>query len=174
MCRHGSRPGGYLLLVFVPPWPQAEVPKNGARPWIATADPLRRFQEGTRLVFPSGGRDEPHLQMEVESRRSLESWCVLDLVTQDMPWAAHELADAGAFNSALGALEDRKPRATNKLEARRARIDAELTRQLSQVETLVADGKPAEAGAVIRKVDALYGGLAAPRGLELAEKAGIQ
>jgi pimeloyl-ACP methyl ester carboxylesterase len=158
---------GALLDAGSDPIGSAEIP-------LPPADLLQRFQETTRLVFLSGGHDDFHLQQDVESRRSLERWCVLDLVTQDMPRAEHELADASAFNSALAALADRKPRSNNKLAQCRARLDMELHRQLSQVETLVAAGKPAEAGAVLRKVDALYGGFAAPRSLELAQKAAVE
>jgi hypothetical protein len=87
---------------------------------------------------------------------------------------AHELADAGALNSALRALEERKPVPANKLATCRARIEQELIRQLDQVAQLDASAKSADAQALLQKVDARYGGLAAPRSIQLAEKLGAQ
>jgi pimeloyl-ACP methyl ester carboxylesterase len=253
-------PEGYSLLVFVPPWPQAEVPRK----WISTldrhgmifvsaansgneadvldrrdplallaahniisryrvapgrvyiggfsggariaervalgfpdvftgvlldagsdpigsaalplppADLFRTFQDSTRLVYVTGDRDDAHLQMDGVSRQSLGSWCVFDIATIDMPWVAHELADAGALNSALRALEDRKDVPANKLEMCRARVEHELATQLDQVEQLDASGKSADARTLLQKLDAHYGGLAAPRSIQLAEKLGAQ
>ena|SRR5581483_10434713 len=253
-------PEGYSLLVFVPPWPQAEVPRK----WIPTLDrhgtifvsaansgneadvldrrdplallaaenikrryridPLRvyvggfsggarialrlalgypdvftgalldagsdpigsaeiplppaellwRVQEATRVVYVTGARDESHLQMDVASRRSLESWCVFDLVTLDMPWVAHELAAAGAFNSALRALEDRKPVAASKLSTCRAHLEGEVASQLDQVERLDAAGNRTDARGLLQKLDARFGGLVGTRGIQLAERLGAQ
>ncbi len=155
---------GVLLDAGSDPIGSAEIP-------LPPADLLHRFQESTRLVYVSGGRDDFHLQLDVSSRKSLLDWCVFDLVTLDMPWVAHELADPGTFNSALHALqEEHKARASNKLDACRARLDKELNAQLSQVDELVARGRMPEARILLQKIDARYGGLAAPRSGELAAK----
>lgn len=158
---------GVLLEAGSDPVGSAEIP-------LPPADLLRQFQERTRVVYLTGGHDDFHVEQDVASRRSLTQWCVLDLATLDMPWTSHEVADSGAFNSALVALEERKPPAANKLAECRARIEDELNRQLSQVEALLTRGKPASGQRVLMSVDARYGGLAAPRSLELAEKAGLQ
>lgn len=149
-------------------------PIGGAEIPLPPAELLRRFQETTRVVYVTGARDEDHLQMDVVSRKSLESWCVFDLVTIDMPWVAHELADTGAFNSALRALADRKPGVTNKLSTCRSRLEGEVTSQLDQVERLESSGNRADAGSLLQKLDARFGGLAGPRSIQLAERIGAQ
>jgi pimeloyl-ACP methyl ester carboxylesterase len=154
---------GVLLDAGSDPIGSAEIP-------LPPADLLRSFQDSTRVVYMTGGRDEPHLQMDGASRQSLESWCAFDSSTIDVPWVAHELADAGALNSALRALDDRKGVPANKLQACRARQERELARQLDQIEQLDASGKSADARALLQKLDAHYGGFAAPRSIQLAEK----
>jgi len=154
---------GALLDAGSDPIGSAEIP-------LPPAELFQRFQESTRVVYVSGGRDDFHLQLDASSRKSLQDWCVFDLVTVDMPWVAHELAEPGAFNSALQALEDRKAPASHKLDACRGRLDEELNAQLSQVEGLVGRGKMPEARVLLQKIDARYGGLAAPRSSELAVK----
>jgi pimeloyl-ACP methyl ester carboxylesterase len=141
---------------------------------LPPADLFKRFQEATRVVYVSGGHDDFHLEQDKESQQSLQGWCVLDLVTEDAAWTAHEVADARAFNRVLDALENRKARPSNQLAQCRARIDGELTAQLHRVAELAADAKSADASAAVRKIDARYGGLAAPQSVELAEKAGSE
>jgi pimeloyl-ACP methyl ester carboxylesterase len=141
---------------------------------LPPADLFKRFQEATRLVYVSGGRDDFHLQADKESQQSLESWCVLDLVTEDAAWTAHEVVDARAFNRVLDDLEHPEAPMPYQLAKCRGRVDAELTAQLHRVAELVAAGKSADAGAAVRKVDARYGGLAAPQSVELADRAGAQ
>jgi pimeloyl-ACP methyl ester carboxylesterase len=157
---------GALLDAGSDPIGSAEIP-------LPPADLMQRFQVSSRVVYLTGGRDDPHLRMDAASRQSLQDWCVLDLVTVDMPWLAHEPAAAGPFDSALRALQDRKPRPENKLDTCRARLQRELNAQLSQVETLVAGGKSGDAGVLLRKIDARFGGMAAPRSLDLAAKVGL-
>ena len=62
----------------------------------------------------------------------------------------------------------------DKILAEANAVDAELAAQLHRVAELVAAGKSADAGAAVRKVDARYGGLAAPQSVELADRAGAQ
>ena len=141
---------------------------------LPPADLFARFQEATRLVYVSGGHDDFHLQQDKESQQSLQGWCVLDLVTEDAAWTAHEVVDARAFNRVLDDLEHRKSPTSNQLAKCRGRVDAELAAQLHQVEELVGAGKSADAGAAVHKIDARYGGLAAPQSVELADRAGAQ
>jgi hypothetical protein len=158
---------GVFLDAGSDPIGSAEIP-------LPPADLFKRFQEATRLVYVSGGRDDFHLQQDKESQQSLEGWCVLDLVTEAAAWTAHEVVDARAFNRMLDDLEHRKVRPSNQLAQCRERVDAELAAQLHRVEELVGAGKSVDAGAAVRKLDARYGGLAAPQSIELADRAGVR
>jgi pimeloyl-ACP methyl ester carboxylesterase len=128
---------------------------------------FRRFQESMRLVYVTGERDEPHLIDDIHSRQSLEKWCVFDVVTESEPRKEHEVADASAFSRSLDALLSRTQTRLNRLPDCRARIDAELTAQLKQVEDSFARGETSAARRLLDKIDAHYGGSAAPRSVEL-------
>ena len=135
---------------------------------LPPADLLRRFQESTRLVFVTGERDEENLADDMRSQGSLGKWCVFDVLVQTEPRIGHELADVSAFGRALGALLAPHHSSPDKLGACTARIDQELNAQLEQVEKEFARGESSAAKQLLEKIDARYGGLAAPRSVELA------
>ena len=151
---------GALLNAGSDPIGNADVP-------LPPADLFRRFQDSMRLVYVTGERDDAHLIDDIHSRQSLEKWCVFDVVIESEPRKEHELADASAFSRSLDALLRRQSH-LNKLPDCRARIDAELAAQLKQVEDSFARGDTSAARRLLDKIDARYGGLAAPRSVELA------
>ena len=148
---------------------------NAGSDSIGTADvPLppaalfRSFQESIRLVYLTGERDEENLARDMYSRRSLNEWCVFDLVTQTEARTAHELADAAGFGRSLEALLGPRKSLPDKLAECRTRIDQELSTELQQVESAFGRGESKLAKQLLTKVDVRYGGLAAPRSIELA------
>jgi pimeloyl-ACP methyl ester carboxylesterase len=134
---------------------------------LPPAEIFRQFQDSTQLVYVTGERDDAHLIDDIHSRQSLEKWCVFDVATESEPRREHELADASAFSRSLDALLKGKQARQNKLPDCRARIDAELSAQLKQVEDTFARGETSAAKRLLDKIDARYGGLAAPRSVEL-------
>jgi predicted esterase len=138
------------------------------------ASPLfSQFQESTQLVYATGEHDDLHLAEDMASRQSLQEWCIFDPVTVTIAWKGHELPDASSFDHALDALVKHETPNANKLAGCRARIDKELNAQLKQAEDLVAGGRLDEARRSLDKIDARYGGLAAPRSVELASRAAL-
>jgi pimeloyl-ACP methyl ester carboxylesterase len=154
---------GALLNAGSDPVGSADVP-------LPPADLFRLFQESTRLVYVTGERDEAHLIDDMQSRRSLEKWCVFDVVTEAEPRMEHEVADASAFSRSLDALLSARQTHPGKLADCRARIDKELSMQLEQVESEFARGDSNTAEKQLAKIDARYGGLAAPRSVDLASR----
>ena len=152
---------GALLNAGSDPIGNADVP-------LPPAELLRRFQDSMRLVYVTGERDDAHLIDDIHSRQSLEKWCVFDVVTETEPRKGHELADASAFSRSLDALLKRAEAHPHRLVDCRARIAEELTTRLKQVEDSFARGEPSTARRLLGKIDARYGGLAAPRSVELA------
>ena len=136
---------------------------------LPPADLFRQFQDSTRLVYATGQHDDDHLDQDVHSRDSMQAWCVFHLDTVPMPWAGHDLANPASLNRALDALLEPAKSAPDKLAACRSRIEGELAAQLKHVEDLLANGKRDDARALLEKIDAHYGGLAAPRSTELAK-----
>jgi hypothetical protein len=122
------------------------------------------------MVYATGERDEFHFREDLHSQQSMREWCVFDLATVSIPWRSHELPDASGFAGALDALlKDPKPD-EQKLAECRARIDRELNSQLNQVEEAAAGGRIDRARRLLEKIDARYGGLAAPRSIELVHR----
>ena len=145
-------------------------PIGNAQLVLPPASLFRQFQESTRLIYLTGQHDAFHLDLDTRSRQSLRKWCVFHADIVPVPGAGHELADPAPLQRALDALDKPAPPATAKLAACRARIDKQLTAQLQQVERLLTDGKFDDARKQLEKVDARYGGVAAPRSVELAER----
>jgi len=136
---------------------------------LPPADLFRRFQESSRLVFFTGERDEENIARDIHSRQSLEKWCVYDVITQTELRAGHEAASAADFNRALQALLGQRHNNPGKLETCRARVEQELKVRLEQVESAFTRGDP-NAEKQLSSLDAQYGGLAAPRSLEIAAR----
>ena len=131
-------------------------------------DLLYQFQTSTRVVYVTGQRDAFHQDSDRESRHSLRAWCLSDIDTETMPWTGHQLADAASFSRALTALDTHATVDTNQLATCRARIDHQLNSQLDQAAHLVDTHDIDGARKLLTKIDTLFGGLAAPRSVELA------
>ncbi len=133
--------------------------------YIPPADLFHRFQR-SRLVLATGAGDEFNLRNDAESRASLEDRCVLDVEVMVAPRLGHEPLDASALDKALDALDRRRPDRRG-LERCNARLDREVASALDEAESAIARGDRDRALARLKSADARYGGLAAPRILEL-------
>lgn len=132
---------------------------------IPPVDLFRRFQEGTRLVYLTGGKDQINRNKDMQSRRSLQAWCVFDLADESMamPWAGHQLADPAALNRALDTLEKPAHPDSERLATCRKRIDQDLAAEEKQLGKLMANHQDDAARALLGRIDARFGGLADPQ-----------
>jgi hypothetical protein len=149
-------------------------PIGDAQAPLPPRDLFLQFQNTTRLVYVSGEEDVSHLSMDADSADSMRQWCVYDFETQTIyragkQTAGHESADPAALSRALDSLLKPVTPDADKLAACRAAIEKELTEKLQRVESLIAGGKRDEAQKLLREIDARFGGLAAPRSVELAQ-----
>jgi len=144
-------------------------PVGTAQIRLPPAELMHQFQESSRLVYLTGKQDALNLDLDVHSRDSMQSWCVFDIDTETVAWTGHEVVNAVAFRRGLDALErhDRAP--TEKLASCRRRCEQDLDEKLRQVEALQASGKTDAAAALLEAIDQRFGGLAAPRSVELAQ-----
>jgi pimeloyl-ACP methyl ester carboxylesterase len=148
----------------------------GEKHSVPPADLFRRFQESMRLVYLTGDKDETNLMTDAQSRRSMKDWCVFDIETVTIPDLGHQVVDPASLDRALDRLERHEAVDAKALADCRAAVDARMNAELAQVESLLGNGKSDEARAELDRIDARYGGLAAPRSLTLAAKleAGIR
>ncbi len=128
---------------------------------------FRQFQTSTRLLYLTGDQDPANLESETRSRRSMQDWCVSDVASMRMSFTGHDVAPAAALSRALQALLAPDRPDPDRMASCRAAIEAEVAAQLAQVDTLMAGGKPADARALLKEIDAKFGGLAAPRSIAL-------
>jgi hypothetical protein len=84
------------------------------------------------------------------------------------PHVQHEIALPGALSQALADLAAHGRAEPAKLARCRAALAADLDAQLRAVEELIGSGAAREAAVRLRQIDQRFGGLAAPRSVELA------
>jgi pimeloyl-ACP methyl ester carboxylesterase len=137
---------------------------------LPPADLMRRFQETSRLVYVTGKEDASNIDSDARSRDSMRHWCVLDIATQTIAFGRHEVAPATALARGIDALEAHEQPASDKLASCRRGYEQELDDQLHQVETLQASGKMDAATRLLDAIDQRFGGLAAPRSIDLARR----
>lgn len=128
---------------------------------------FREFQTTTRLLYVTGDQDTANLETEARSKRSMQDWCVSDVNSMRMSFTGHDVAPAAMFARALQSLLDPERPDPERLAACRAGIEAEAAAGLGRVDALIAAGKHSDARAMLKDIDAKFGGLAAPHSIEL-------
>ena len=156
---------GALLNAGSGPFGNAKIP-------LPPADLLHRFQENSRVVFITGENDKTQLGGDVQGRISMQNGCAFDYATVTVPWLDHDLLPAPAFGRGLDALETPDTPPAAKIAACRARHEQELDARLSEAEALQAAGRTAAAARMLDEIDVRFGGLSAPRSIDLARRIG--
>jgi dienelactone hydrolase len=129
---------------------------------------LSKFQSATHVVYLTGDQDTAQTLADQVSVHTMHQWCVSAVDSYVIPRLAHEVAPPEALSWALGRLRSDAPPEPARLAACQAKIETELTTRLQEVRALIDAGHRTEAEKLLQKVDAQFGGLAAPRSLELA------
>jgi len=105
--------------------------------------------------------------MDAESEASMHRWCVFAVNVDVTRWTGHEVAGPSALSGALQELGAPVRTDAARLAGCRADIDRELSAQLQKAQQLLGDGRRAEAQKLLIEIDRRFGGLAAPRSVEL-------
>ncbi|MGH7023478.1 MAG: hypothetical protein ACREEB_07790 [Caulobacteraceae bacterium] len=137
---------------------------------LPTIDLFEKFQTRSRLYLVTGSRDRARLAMDTDSLDSLSHWCVAGVVADQIPDAGHAVADPAALERALTVLQSPVRVDARRISACRAGVDRDLAKAEGDVERLLAAGRADEARKALIKLDARFGGLAAPMSVQLAEK----
>jgi Esterase PHB depolymerase len=145
-------------------------PIGTAQVRLPPADLMRKFQETSHLVYLTGKNDVEPLQRDIRSRDAMANWCMFDIKAITLAWTAHEIVSGPAFNQGLNALETRDTPTPDKLASCRKRYEHELDDRFREVENLTATGKIDAAKKLLDAIDERFGGLAAPRSVEMARR----
>ncbi len=138
-----------------------------------TAPPLREqmqaLRQRSRIVFATGGSDLTNRAKDQRTRDSLIAFCVPGARTVWVPRVDHWVPPRRKFAEALDAL-DRPLSPVADQAACEARVDAEIDADLTAVQALLDAGDAGAAGERLGELEDRYGGLAAPRSIDLAQR----
>jgi dienelactone hydrolase len=137
---------------------------------LPSADLFKRFQESMRVVYLTGENDRVNLDTDVESRASMQYWCVYDIDVEPFPFAGHELAGPRDIDLALTALGGHVHPNPDRQARCRAHREKETSEQLQDVAELLGRGKSQDALTLLKRIDVRFAGLAAPQSVDLAQK----
>jgi hypothetical protein len=135
---------------------------------IPPRDLFLQFQS-TRLVYVTGEGDTSALSGDVASMHSMKKWCVFDVQSHVVRSGGHEVADSMALAWALSVLSHAARSDPHQLSACRLAIEEELNIKMQELDSLVAAGRDDAAQKLLLKIDGRFGGLAAPRSIELSQ-----
>ena len=133
-------------------------------------DLLALFQARSRIVYVTGDKDTVHLAWDASSEQAMKRNCVFDLDAEITPATDHALMTGSVLSHALQELFSAKPPDPNRLAACQADQVNAMTADLDAVEALLVPGKHDEAMKRLQKADERWGGLAAPRSVELSRR----
>lgn len=140
---------------------------------LPRGDLFRLFQDRTRVVYVTGDKDEAARPNDLDSMSAMRRWCVVHLASHETPYAGHKVVDTAELARALADLETPSAPDPGKQTPCQGRVDQEMEKAVSDIEALIAAGKGGEARKRLMALDARFGGLAAPRSVELAGKLGL-
>jgi dienelactone hydrolase len=141
-------------------------PLGSGVPPLPPAELFGRFQESSRLVYLTGEHDS-RLGVDAASQQSMHQWCVFDTEAQTSLGASHETPSPEALSRALEALLVHKAADAAKLARCRADIERRVAAALQKTQSLIDGGRRPEAQKALIEVDRQFGGLAAPRSVEM-------
>jgi pimeloyl-ACP methyl ester carboxylesterase len=148
-------------------------PIGDAQAPLPPSELFSRFQEMTRIVYISGQNDAVNVDKDAASAQSMLEWCVFDWYAERSPWTGHEVAGPAVLDRALDMLDKHAKPNVAKLNNCRLRINQELGKKIDRVNDLLAAANVDGARKLLNKMDARYGGLAAPRSVDLAARIGM-
>ena len=130
---------------------------------------MRLFQERTRVVYATGGRDLPNRAKDERARDSLATMCVAGVARVPQPRLDHWVPDGRGLDKALQALDTpvSLPEDHGKcIDALSRDIDGKLDAVVEAIERKQFERAVNE----LVGIDEVYGGLAAPRSVEIAHR----
>jgi pimeloyl-ACP methyl ester carboxylesterase len=145
-------------------------PIGNAQTPLPPPELFSRFQEMTRIVYISGQDDAVNVDKDAASTQSMLEWCVFDWYAERSPWTGHEVAGPIVLDRALDMLDKHAEPKLARLNNCRLRISQDLGKQIDQASDLLAAGDVEEARRLLNRIDTRYGGLAAPRSVDLAAR----
>jgi hypothetical protein len=134
---------------------------------VPPRDLFARFQETSRLVYLTGEQDGVNLDADRRSNSAMRALCMFNTDIIVARGLGHETADPASLSRGLKALQAPIQNDTAQLQSCRSGIEKETASGLDRTQALLAEGKRDQARTLLYETDQRYGGLAAPRSIEL-------
>lgn len=134
---------------------------------VPPRDLFSRFQETSRLVYLTGEQDGVNLEADRRSASAMHALCMFNTDTIVARGLGHETADPASLSRGLKALQTPVQTDPARLQSCRAGIEKEAASGLDRTQALLAEGKRGQARTLLYETDQRFGGLAAPRSIEL-------
>ena len=134
---------------------------------VPPKDLFYQFQETSNVAFVTGEDDTTVLATDHQTEHSMRDWCVFNVETRDMRHTGHHTADPDSFGWALDVLDKKVSLDASALAQCRTSIEAELEGKFRDAQALIVSGNRTDAKARLDEINAHYGGLAAPKIVEL-------
>jgi pimeloyl-ACP methyl ester carboxylesterase len=130
---------------------------------------MRLFQRRTRIVYATGSQDLPNRTKDARAKASFADFCVQGVEEASPSRTGHWIPEDREMRRVLSLLE--KPVAEDDAASSEcdARLEAAIRARLDEVQSLRVAGRDEDARTKLAEVDGLYGGLATPDSLRLAE-----
>jgi len=136
---------------------------------IPSAELFSLFQSRTRMVQVTGTEDEFVKLEDTKMRTSAAAFCVQNLYSQPMRRTGHALMNTQMLETAIVRIE-KSPADKNNLSQCRDQLKLAIDDGLNATQKLLDQGLKKRAGEQLSVIDQRYGGLAAPRSVEIARK----
>jgi pimeloyl-ACP methyl ester carboxylesterase len=149
---------------------------NGGSDPIGTAgfvppdrERMRLFQRRLRIVYATGSQDLPNRTKDARTKASFADFCVRGVVDASPARTGHWVPEDRDMTRVLRLLEQPVDGAEAASAECEAKLDGAIRARVGEAESLHAAGRDEDARAKLAGLDELYGGLAAPGSLRLAE-----
>ena len=129
---------------------------------------MQLFQHHTRIVFATGTQDLPNRTKDARTHASFADFCVRGVRDISPSRTGHWVPEDRVMSRVLDALEEPVKDAAAFAGCDRA-LESGIRARLDEVQRLQASGRTEDARDKLAGLDELYGGLAAPDSLRLAE-----
>lgn len=137
---------------------------------------VRLLRERTRFVFSTGGNDSPNRAKDARTRKNLEALCMQGIRNVPQSGVEHWVPDGKGLAKVMNELEKPVMRG-EQAGSCESTLQKTIELGLAEIGIQIGEGDLDGAAALLEKLDASYGGLAAPGSVilatSIAEKAGL-
>lgn len=133
-------------------------------------DLMDRFRRHSRIAFSTGGQDLPNRKRDARTQESFSAYCIFQMRAFPDQRLGHWVPGRRHLNRVLDSLEAPPQDAPAQVEQCIGQMSVDVASELDVVEKLLGQGETEAAGIRLGELEDRFGGLAAPRSVELSRR----